>query len=232
MWWVAEIAARGTGPGGDRRVLLRVGGTAAAADMRSVEHQGTRVTVLGHCAATADELRCAARAIAGGSTAVMIELHGSYTAIAETSGGEVYLTGDLAGQCRVFHGNHRDGTVVAASHAWRVAAELGDRIDRRWLGHPRLPRRRPVLGRRPQRRPLDIMLCVLAQALATALRARLPGYATVTPDVTQRRFLETPGQIITTGDTITVRPPRPARLLTRPPPSPVDAATVLLLLLT
>jgi DDE family transposase len=52
---------------------------------------------------------------------------------------------------------------------------------------------------------LDIMLCVLAQALIAALRARLPGYATVTPDVLQRRFLETPGQIITTGDTITVR---------------------------
>jgi hypothetical protein len=52
---------------------------------------------------------------------------------------------------------------------------------------------------------LDIMLCVLAQALIAALRARLPGYTTVTPDVVQRRFLETPGQIITTSDTITVR---------------------------
>ena len=52
---------------------------------------------------------------------------------------------------------------------------------------------------------LDIMLCVLAQALLAALRARLPGYAAVTPDVLQRRFLETPGQIITTPDTITVR---------------------------
>jgi hypothetical protein len=51
---------------------------------------------------------------------------------------------------------------------------------------------------------LDIMLCVLAQALIAALRARLPGYATVTPDVLQRRFLETPGKITTSGDTITV----------------------------
>ena len=41
---------------------------------------------------------------------------------------------------------------------------------------------------------LDIMLCVLAQALTAALRARLPGYATVTPDVLQRRFLETPAR--------------------------------------
>jgi transposase len=52
---------------------------------------------------------------------------------------------------------------------------------------------------------LDIMLCVLAQALTAALRARLPGYATVTPDVLQRRFLETPGRITTSADTITVR---------------------------
>jgi transposase len=52
---------------------------------------------------------------------------------------------------------------------------------------------------------LDIMLCVLAQALTAALRNRLPGYAAVTPDVLQRRFLETPGQITTSPDTITVR---------------------------
>jgi transposase len=51
---------------------------------------------------------------------------------------------------------------------------------------------------------LDIMLCVLAQALIAALRTRLPGYATVTPDVLQRRFLETPGKITTTPETITV----------------------------
>ena len=49
------------------------------------------------------------------------------------------------------------------------------------------------------------MLAVLAQALLAALRARLPGYAAVTPDTIQRRFLETPGQIITTSDTITIR---------------------------
>jgi transposase len=52
---------------------------------------------------------------------------------------------------------------------------------------------------------LDIMLCVLAQALTAALRTRLPGYAGVTPDVLQRRFIETPGKIITSNDTITVR---------------------------
>ncbi len=52
---------------------------------------------------------------------------------------------------------------------------------------------------------LDITLCVLAQALIAALRNRLPGYATITPDVIQRRFLETPGTIIASSEAITVR---------------------------
>ena len=49
------------------------------------------------------------------------------------------------------------------------------------------------------------MLAVLGQALLAALRARLPGYAAAAPDTIQRRFLETPGQITASGDTITVR---------------------------
>ena len=73
---------------------------------------------------------------------------------------------------------------------------------------------------------LDVVLAVLAQALTAALRARLPGYATVTPDTIQRRFLETPGQIITTPDTITVRLERRAfspvlRSADLPPDTPV-----------
>ena len=73
---------------------------------------------------------------------------------------------------------------------------------------------------------LDVVLAVLAQALTAALRARLPGYATVTPDTIQRRFLETPGQIITTPDAITVRLERRAfspvlRKADLPPATPV-----------
>ena len=52
---------------------------------------------------------------------------------------------------------------------------------------------------------LDIMLAVLAPALLAAIRGRLPGHHAATPATIQRRFLETPGQIITTGDQITVR---------------------------
>jgi hypothetical protein len=53
---------------------------------------------------------------------------------------------------------------------------------------------------------LDIMLCVLAQALLAAFRTRLgAGYATATPDTLQRRFLDSSGTITTTGDKVTVR---------------------------
>ena len=52
---------------------------------------------------------------------------------------------------------------------------------------------------------LDIVLCVLAQALLPAFRARLgPGYTAATPDTLQRRFLDTPGTILTGNDTTTV----------------------------
>jgi hypothetical protein len=73
---------------------------------------------------------------------------------------------------------------------------------------------------------LDVVLAVLAQALTAALRARLPGYATVTPDTIQRRFLETPGQIITDGNAVTVRLERRAfspvlRSADLPPATPV-----------
>jgi len=72
---------------------------------------------------------------------------------------------------------------------------------------------------------LDVMLAVLAQALTAALRARLPGYA-VTPDTIQRRFLETPGQIITTPEAVTIRLERRAfspvlRSADLPPATPV-----------
>jgi hypothetical protein len=52
---------------------------------------------------------------------------------------------------------------------------------------------------------LDVALSVLASAVCAALRRRLPGYHTATPDTLQRRFLQTGGTIHTTDATITVR---------------------------
>jgi DDE family transposase len=75
---------------------------------------------------------------------------------------------------------------------------------------------------------LDVVLCVLAQALTAAFRLRLPGnYAAATPDTLQRRFLDTPGEIINTADTIIVKLNRRAYSPTHPsyaaptsPPTP------------
>ncbi|MGH3407375.1 MAG: hypothetical protein ACRDRJ_33470 [Streptosporangiaceae bacterium] len=53
---------------------------------------------------------------------------------------------------------------------------------------------------------LDVVLCVLAQALTAAFRVRLPGnYGHATPDTLQRRFLDTPGEIINNGASITIK---------------------------
>jgi transposase-like protein len=51
---------------------------------------------------------------------------------------------------------------------------------------------------------LDVVLSVLAAAVCAALRRRLAGYQTATPDTLQRRFLSTGGTITTSGDAITV----------------------------
>jgi hypothetical protein len=52
---------------------------------------------------------------------------------------------------------------------------------------------------------LDVVLSVLAGAVCGALRRRLPGYGSATPDTLQRRFLSTGGVIVNRGDTIVVR---------------------------
>jgi hypothetical protein len=46
---------------------------------------------------------------------------------------------------------------------------------------------------------LDVVLAVRAGTSCTALRRRLTGYATATPDTLQRRFLQTAGVIINRG---------------------------------
>jgi hypothetical protein len=52
---------------------------------------------------------------------------------------------------------------------------------------------------------LDVVLSVLAHTTCAALRRRLPGYATATPDTLQRRFLNTGGIIEYHGSEITIR---------------------------
>jgi transposase len=52
---------------------------------------------------------------------------------------------------------------------------------------------------------LDVALSVVAGAVCACFRRRLAGYATATPDVLQRRFLNTPGEVLNQGDEIVVR---------------------------
>jgi transposase-like protein len=52
---------------------------------------------------------------------------------------------------------------------------------------------------------LDVVLSVLAGAVCAALRRRLPGYQSATPDTLQRRFLHTSGLILNRGDHVVVR---------------------------
>jgi Transposase DDE domain group 1 len=62
-----------------------------------------------------------------------------------------------------------------------------------------------LAGAVPLNIDLDVALSVLAHTLCTALRRRLPGYATATPDTLQRRFLSTGGIITSHRDQITIR---------------------------
>jgi hypothetical protein len=52
-----------------------------------------------------------------------------------------------------------------------------------------------LAGAVPLNVDLDVVLSVLASTVCAALRRRLPGYATATPDTLQRRFLNTGGII-------------------------------------
>jgi len=62
-----------------------------------------------------------------------------------------------------------------------------------------------LAGAVPLNIDLDVTLTVLAHTICAAMRRRLPGYATTTPDILQRRFLQTSGEILNQGDHITVR---------------------------
>ncbi|HEX2806477.1 MAG TPA: hypothetical protein VHN80_09950 [Kineosporiaceae bacterium] len=62
-----------------------------------------------------------------------------------------------------------------------------------------------LAGAVPLNVDLDVVLNVLAHTVCAALRRRLPGYETATPDTLQRRFLSTGGQILNHGNQIIIR---------------------------
>jgi hypothetical protein len=62
-----------------------------------------------------------------------------------------------------------------------------------------------LAGAVPLNIDLDVVLSVLAHTICAALRTRLPGYHTATPDTLQRRFLNTGGIIENHHGQITIR---------------------------
>jgi hypothetical protein len=62
-----------------------------------------------------------------------------------------------------------------------------------------------LAGAVPLNVDLDVVLSVLAHTVCAALRRRLPGYATATPDTLQRRFLNTGGIIENDRGQTTIR---------------------------
>jgi len=62
-----------------------------------------------------------------------------------------------------------------------------------------------LAGAVPLNVDLDVVLSVLAHTVCAALRRRLPGYATATPDTLQRRFLSTGGTIDNRDNEIIIR---------------------------
>jgi hypothetical protein len=62
-----------------------------------------------------------------------------------------------------------------------------------------------LAGAVPLNVDLDVVLSVLAATICAALRRRLPGYGTATPDTLQRRFLNTGGIIENHDSQITIR---------------------------
>jgi hypothetical protein len=102
-------------------------------------------------------------------------------------------------------------TVLITNHATATPKFLIERYARRMTIEQRLAEAirsfhlDSLSSAVPLNVDLDVMLSVLASAVCAALRQRLPGYHTATPDTLQRRFLQTGGVIHTTDDTITIR---------------------------
>ncbi len=62
-----------------------------------------------------------------------------------------------------------------------------------------------LAGAVPLNVDLDVVLCVLAHTVCAALRRRLPGYGSASPDTLRGRFLNTGGIILNHGPEIVVR---------------------------
>src|SRR5262249_16079426 len=94
---------------------------------------------------------------------------------------------------------HDHPTILITNDRGRAAKALIERYAKRMDIEQRLAEAirgfglDALAGAVPLNIDLDVVLCVLAHTVCAALRRRLPGYATATPDTLQRRFLNTGG---------------------------------------
>jgi hypothetical protein len=106
---------------------------------------------------------------------------------------------------------HDDPTILITNDLHRTPKALVERYAKRMDIEQRLAEAirsfglDALAGAVPLNVDLDVVLCVLAHTACAALRRRLPGYATATPDTLQRRFLHTSGLILNHGNQTTVR---------------------------
>jgi transposase len=106
---------------------------------------------------------------------------------------------------------HDEPTILITNDPTSPAKKIIERYARRMNIEQRLAESirsfglDALAGAVPLNVDLDVTLTVLAHTLCGALRRRLPGYATTTPDTLQRRFLSTTGEILNRGNEIIVR---------------------------
>ncbi|HZW45880.1 MAG TPA: hypothetical protein VFF32_16135 [Dermatophilaceae bacterium] len=106
---------------------------------------------------------------------------------------------------------HDEPTILITNDPTSPARKIIERYARRMNIEQRLAESirsfglDALAGAVPLNVDLDVVLSVLAHTVCAALRRRLPGYATATPDTLQLRFLGTGGEILNRGNQIIVR---------------------------
>lgn len=106
---------------------------------------------------------------------------------------------------------HDEPTILITNDLTSPAKKIIERYARRMNIEQRLAESirsfglDALAGAVPLNVDLDVVLTVLAHTLCAAMRRRLPGYATSTTDILQRRFLQTSGEILNRNDEIIVR---------------------------
>ena len=106
---------------------------------------------------------------------------------------------------------HEQPTILISNDLTSPAKKIIERYARRMNIEQRLAEQirsfglDSLAGAVPLNIDLDVVLSVLAHTLCQAIRRRFPGYSNATPDILQRRFLQTSGEILTQDDQIIVR---------------------------